>query len=49
MEQNSLYSDKTRFTRMCIAQAVIELMKNDPIEKITVSREAGRSITYDFL
>lgn len=43
MEQNSLYSDKTRFTRMCIAQAVIELMKNDSIEKITVSAVVKRA------
>ena len=28
---------------MCIAQAVIELMKNDPIEKITVSAVVKRA------
>lgn len=43
MEQNGLYSDKTRFTRMCIAQAVIELMKNESIEKLTVSEVVKRA------
>lgn len=43
MEQNGLYSDKTRFTRMCIAQAVVDLMKNDPLERITVSAVVKRA------
>lgn len=43
MEQNNQYSDKTRFTRMCIAQAVIELMKNESLEKLTVSAVVKRA------
>ena len=48
MEKYLLKSQKSRFNRMCIAEAIIELMKTEELKKIkisTVVKKAGVSRT----
>ena len=34
-------TQRNRFTRMCIGEAIVELMKRDSLDKITVSQIYG--------
>lgn len=48
MERYELKSQKSRFNRMCIAEAIIELMKTEDLKKIRISavvKKAGVSRT----
>lgn len=48
MERYELKSSKSRFNRMCIAEAIIELMKSENLKKIKISsvvKKAGVSRT----
>lgn len=48
MEKYELKSQKSRFNRMCIAEAIVELMKSEDLKKIKVStvvKKAGVSRT----
>lgn len=48
MEKYELKSQKSRFNRMCIAEAIIELMKTEDLKKIKISavvKKAGVSRT----
>ena len=44
-------TQRNRFTRMCIGEAIVELMKRETLDKITVSQIAKKSryFTYDLL
>lgn len=43
MDTKEQYSDKTIFTRMCISEAIIDLMGKKPFDKITVSEVVKRA------
>ena len=36
-------TQRNRFTRMCIGEAIVELMKRDSLDKITVSQIAKKA------